>query len=219
MIALQIFKHDEQPLILSKVERTESGAYQSAAYIWTGNAWKQRTYLHCATAEDALDTASLVGRCQTERGYSLLVEWSHRGQPRMVSYPSGPIQGEIATAITLAFGNEGTGAFALGFHARTNGQPSRNPYDNGNPEDDERAEEWAKGWLDAHRMYWDASRELSAAELADLPLGNWENFTEDPTKYTPSFMYAFEVDESTYKLTKHHGDLCRVVDGKYIVVL
>lgn len=271
MIALQIFKHDERPLILSKVEHAESGTCAYDAYIWSGHAWNQRTHIAFGITGEAFDFAGHMREYHMGNGYTLLAEWSTRTGSPMITRPNHEMmEGEIAKAVALALGYEDAGelaekhgylicytcghlyhpddgayvdnhthdwicdncvlrsdgktrggilAYAQGFYARTDGKPSVNPWDNGNPEDDDLAEEWAQGWLDAHKMYSGASRELSAVEVADLPLSNWENFTEDPTKYTPSFMYAFEVHESTYKLSQQLGHLCRVVDGKYITVL
>lgn len=265
MIALQILKHDTQPLILSKVESSETGT-DYAAYVWTGWAWNQRQHIGFRVEDHALDFAAHTREHHVGNGYTLFVEWSTRTGSPLITRPNHEMmQGETAEAVALGLGytdagelaekhgylicfscghlyhpddgdyvNESTHdwvcdncvqrsegqsraavfAHAQGFFARTEGQMSNNPY-----ADCDMAEGWAKGWLDAHRMYWDASRELSAVEVADLPLSEWENFTEDPTMYTPSFMHAFEVDESTYKLTQRQGQLCRVVDGKYIVAL
>lgn len=60
-------------------------------------------------------------------------------------------------------------------------------------------------------------RRLSNQELADLPLDGWHNVKIDESKYTVSFLKAWEVDEATYRQAQSAGVLCREVDGKFIL--
>lgn len=74
MIDLQVFKHDNQPPILSKIERSESGACQYAAYLWSGHRWNQRTHIHCASPAEAHDVALAAHQCYAEKGYTPITE-------------------------------------------------------------------------------------------------------------------------------------------------
>lgn len=63
------------------------------------------------------------------------------------------------------------------------------------------------------------NRQLSNKELADLPLGGWENIKVDSHRYSVSFMEAWEVNKCSYDKGKNLGLLCRIVNGKYIIAL
>ena len=58
---------------------------------------------------------------------------------------------------------------------------------------------------------------LNAREVDNLPYDEWENFTEYPRGFSPSYLDVWEVVESVYRYCKAEGWLCMKCKGKYYV--
>jgi hypothetical protein len=75
----------------------------------------------------------------------------------------------------------------------------------------------AAGWLTGKETMAGAHlRELSPAELADLP-EEWENPTVDISKYYQCVTQAWETNEETYLKYRENGHLCMKYGRNYYV--
>ena len=70
-------------------------------------------------------------------------------------------------------------------------------------------------------------RKLTNKEMADLPSywknpehensHGWENPKVDITKYRPSIIVIYEVDQNTYKQYKNNGGLCQEYENRFYI--
>jgi len=59
-------------------------------------------------------------------------------------------------------------------------------------------------------------RQVTNQELADLS-SEWENASNDTSKYYQNVLQAWEVDSETYLRYKAEGGLCKQVNDRYYI--